>query len=75
MTSPGAIRASLPEQGRVLTFKRTVVVDPWADLNLHLAATAARSGFWAARLLALAATVALLSLCALVGLRFRSAAL
>ena len=27
VSSPSALRASIPEQGRVLTFKRSVVVD------------------------------------------------
>ena len=30
VSSPAAIRANIPEQGRVLTFKRAVAVDPWA---------------------------------------------
>ncbi len=34
VSSPAAIRANIPEQGRVLTFKRAVVVDPWADLRI-----------------------------------------
>ena len=42
VSSPAAIRASIPEQGRVLTFKRAVVVDTWADLQIHLAATAGK---------------------------------
>lgn len=33
---PTAISASIPRQGRVLTFGRTVLVDPWADLSLGL---------------------------------------
>ena len=31
-----AIRAAIPEQGRVLTFKRAVEVNQWADLQLEL---------------------------------------
>lgn len=38
VSSPAAIRASIPEQGRVLSFKRAVAVDPWADLRLHIEA-------------------------------------
>ena len=37
VSSPAAIRASIPEQGRVLTFKRAVVVDTWADLKFDRA--------------------------------------
>jgi hypothetical protein len=38
VTSPTAIRARLPEQGTVLLFKRAVLVDPWAPLNLTIQA-------------------------------------
>jgi hypothetical protein len=40
-SSPAALRANVPEQGRVLTFQRSVVVDKWADLRINLRATAA----------------------------------
>jgi len=43
VSSPAAIRASIPEQGRVLTFKRDVAVEPWADLNIGLQASMART--------------------------------
>ncbi len=33
---PAGIRASIPEQGRVLTFQRAVAVDPWEDLRIGL---------------------------------------
>ena len=36
VANPAVIRANIPEQGRLLTFKRAVVVDTWADLNIHL---------------------------------------
>jgi hypothetical protein len=49
VSSPAAIRANIPEQGRVLTFKRAVVVDAWADLKLNLRAIAARSASWSLR--------------------------
>ncbi len=42
VASPAAIRANIPEQGRLLTFKRAVVVDTWADLKINLEASAAR---------------------------------
>jgi hypothetical protein len=64
VTSPAAIRAAVPEQGRVLTFKRAVVIDPWANLRIHLKATAARVASWALRFLILAGTAVFLGLCA-----------
>jgi hypothetical protein len=56
VSSPAMIRASLPEQGRLLTFKRSVVVDPWADLNIGLKAVTAPTISWPLRIWALAAT-------------------
>jgi hypothetical protein len=50
------IRASLPEQGRLLTFKRSVVVDPWADLNIGLKAVTAPAVSWTLRIWVMAAT-------------------
>ena len=41
--SPAAIRAAIPQQGRLLTFRRTVQVDTWADLRIQLEAAAART--------------------------------
>jgi hypothetical protein len=45
----------------VLTFKRAVVVDTWADLQIHLAATAAKAASWGVRLLILAASLLVLT--------------
>jgi hypothetical protein len=48
VTAPAAIRAAIPQQGRLLSFRRTVQVDTFADLNISLHATAQRaagSGF------------------------------
>src|SRR5204862_996279 len=42
VTSPAAIKSTIPDQGRVLTFKRAVVVDPWADLRIGLQASAVK---------------------------------
>ncbi len=42
VANPAAIRASIPEQGRVLTFTRPLQVDTWADLKIGLEASAAR---------------------------------
>ncbi len=60
VSNPAAIRASIPEQGRVLTFKRAVVVDPWADLKIGLQVTAASAASWLTRSVILAATFVLL---------------
>jgi len=61
VASPAAIRASIPEQGRLLTFQRAVAVDPWADLHVELETRAVRSASWAVRAAALALTVVLLA--------------
>jgi len=73
VTSPAAIRASVPEQGRLLTFNRAVVVDPWADLRIHLAATAAKAASFSVRLLILAATLLILTAFASSARSFRAA--
>ncbi len=66
VSSPAAIRASIPEQGRVLTFKRSVAVDDWADLRIGLEATAIRPAPMTARFFTLLITVAVLALFALL---------
>jgi hypothetical protein len=53
VTSPAALRANIPVQGRLLTFTRTVLVDKWADLKLSLTASAVRAASWGARSLTL----------------------
>ena len=60
VSSPAAIRANIPEQGHVLTFKRAVVVSPRADLEIHLMTAAVKAASWSARLLILAGTFAAL---------------
>ena len=57
VSRPAAIRASIPEQGRLLTFKRAVAVDTWADLRIGLEASAARAAGWGVRVLILAGTL------------------
>jgi hypothetical protein len=49
VANPAAIRANLPEQGRLLTFKRAVVVDTWADLSIGLHASTAGAVAWGTR--------------------------
>ena len=60
VSSPAAIRANIPEQGRLLTFQRSVVVDPWADLKIRLEATAAKAASLGVRFLILAVCVLVL---------------
>ena len=60
VTSAGAIRANIPEQGRVLTFQRAVAVDREADLRIGLEASAVKAASWGVKLLILAGTLFLL---------------
>jgi hypothetical protein len=60
-STPAAIRASIPEQGRLLTFKRAVVVETWADLKIGLAIKAARAASWSVRLWILAGVLLILA--------------
>lgn len=64
--NPAVIRASIPEQGRLLTFKRSVVVDTWADLGVQLEARVAGAISWTARLLVLMLTALTLGVVALL---------
>jgi hypothetical protein len=61
VANPAVIRANIPEQGRLLTFKRAVVVDTWADLNIGLKAHTATIAPWNVRLLVLAITALVLA--------------
>jgi len=67
VANPAAIRASIPEQGRVLTFARALQVDPWADLKLGIELAAVRvASVWLklrvlARVFVLLATLAALA--------------
>jgi hypothetical protein len=51
VNNPSALRTSIPDQGRVLTFKRAVVVDPWADLKIRLVASETQTAGWQFRAL------------------------
>jgi hypothetical protein len=55
VTAPTAIRAAIPQQGRLLTFRRTVQVDTFADLRLALRATAVRRAAFGMRVSVVAA--------------------
>ncbi len=69
--NPAAIRAAIPEAGRLLTFKRAVVVDTWADLRIGLEASAVKAASWGVRVLILGATLVLLFGLGLVARAFR----
>jgi hypothetical protein len=56
VTSPSAIRANIPEQGRKLVFSRAVAVDNWADLHVGLEARTTSTASWGTRLLMLVGT-------------------
>jgi hypothetical protein len=43
VSNPAVIQASVPEQGRLLTFSRSVAVDPQADLHIGIEAKAAKA--------------------------------
>jgi hypothetical protein len=60
VSSPAAIRANIPEQGRVLTFTRAVEVQENVPLNVGLVASVARVAPWNTRLLILAVTMVIL---------------
>ena len=60
--APGAIRVTIPESGRVLTFTRSIQVDGESPLNLHLSLVETRKAnawFVAALLLAVAVVTAM----------------
>lgn len=54
LPTPTAIRATIPQQGRMLTFKRSVQVETWTDLNLHLTARSTNAPSYSGRITALA---------------------
>ncbi len=68
--SPAAIRASIPEEGRVLTFRRSVAVEQWADLRIGLQMGMAQKAPVSTRLLVLAGVVVLFAVFA-IGFRQR----
>lgn len=49
VAAPAAIHAAIPEQGRLLTFKRAVEVNPWAEMKIELETKAARGAAWGVR--------------------------
>lgn len=71
VSSPAAIRASIPEQGRLLTFRRTVQVESRADLNVRLEVVASRSSPWGVRILILGGIFGLFALLLWAGSKLR----
>ena len=57
VSHPAGIRASIPEQGRVLTFQRAVAVEPRTDLRIGLTASIGAAAPAGTRLLILAFAV------------------
>ncbi len=72
VTSAAAIRANIPEQGRVLTFQRAVAVDREADLWIGLEATAVKAASWGVRALILTGTILILGLFTWAGRSLRA---
>ncbi len=62
ISNPATIQATIPEQGRLLTFSRTVAVDNWANLEIGLEAKAVSSVGWFKRLLMLGGVAVVLAL-------------
>jgi hypothetical protein len=62
VSSESALRANIPEQGRVLTFKRAVVVDKQADLRISLETASAQVASWKTRVEILLVTLVVLAL-------------
>ena len=71
VSNPAVIQASIPGQGRLLTFSRAVAVDDWADLQIGLKARASASASWLTRLLMLVGTALVFALFAGAGAVFR----
>lgn len=69
-----ALRASVPEQGRTYVFKRSVLVDTWADLSLALEASSVSPSSAGMRLLILLATGVVLAVLAWASRPLRSPA-
>jgi hypothetical protein len=72
--NPATIRAAIPEAGRLLTFKRAVVVNTWADLRIGLEASAAKAASWGSRVLILTVALVLLVALGLMARTFRRVA-
>jgi len=69
VSSPTALRASIPDQGRVLTFKRAVLVDPKEELRIDLQASAPAAVSSLSRVGILIGTLVVLGIFAMLGRR------
>jgi hypothetical protein len=69
-----AIRANIPQQGRVLLFQRSVAVDKEADLRVGLEASAVTAASAGVKAAILAATLGLLGILGWLARSFRPAA-
>ncbi|MCL4178805.1 MAG: hypothetical protein KJ072_13825 [Verrucomicrobia bacterium] len=67
--SPAAIRATIPEQGRLLIFARSLQVDPWVDLRVELETRTARAASVPAKFGLLAALFVVMAALALLARR------
>jgi hypothetical protein len=61
VSSASALRANIPDEGRVLTFKRAVVVDKEADLRIGIEAASAQVASGTVRVQILLATLVVLA--------------
>lgn len=71
ISNPATIQATIPEQGRLITFSRSVAVDTQADLHIDLKTKAVATASWIKRLLILAVTTCVLGLFALLAQALR----
>jgi len=71
VSSPAVIRANIPEQGRLLTFKRSMDVNEKAELNIGLEAVAAKAASWSVRFFVLLMTALALAGFGLLARGFR----
>jgi hypothetical protein len=62
VSTPAVIQATIPEQGRLITFSRSVAVDPQADLQINLQARTSGTASLFARFFTLAITALLMAL-------------
>jgi len=72
VVSPAAIRANIPEQGQLLTFRRAVAVDAWADLKIGLQASMTKTASVGVRVMIVAGIALAFALLALAFARFAS---
>ena len=64
VSAPAVIQASIPAQGRLITFSRSVAVDPQAELKVELEMKTSGPATWPARIATLAISAALIALAA-----------